>query len=276
MWQKIGLIYSKEAQLPTLHNIEDYIRIYFSRRNLKNQSEIYFIDVCAKNPQKIIFESEVIFGIGSRGTFDDSGVMPSYLEEKEGKYYLWYTGWNTNKGIVPYGHGIGVALWEKDKFIRIYDGPLYDRSIQDPFLCNSPFLIIKNEQKLIYYCSGTGWIEDFPTYGINIKSNYVNKICIPSNNCLAISRPTIIKIDNEYYMWYAYKEKNTNYCLGLSCSKDGFIWENINKPEFLIYSSFDWDSEMICYPAIDWKRKYMFYNGNGYGKTGVGLAIWKN
>jgi hypothetical protein len=35
-----------------------------------------------------------------------------------------------------------------------------------------------------------------------------------------------------------------------------------------------WDSEMIEYPFV-FKHKglrYMIYNGNGYGKTGFGLA----
>ena len=36
-----------------------------------------------------------------------------------------------------------------------------------------------------------------------------------------------------------------------------------------------WDSEMICYPYIFEHRGllYMLYNGNGYGKTGFGLAV---
>ena len=36
-----------------------------------------------------------------------------------------------------------------------------------------------------------------------------------------------------------------------------------------------WDSEMICYPYVfDHKgKRYMLYNGNGYGKTGFGLAV---
>ena len=36
-----------------------------------------------------------------------------------------------------------------------------------------------------------------------------------------------------------------------------------------------WDSEMICYPYV-FKHKgrfYMLYCGNGYGKTGFGLAV---
>ena len=36
----------------------------------------------------------------------------------------------------------------------------------------------------------------------------------------------------------------------------------------------DWESEMTCYPwVVDYQdRTYMFYNGNGYGETGIGWA----
>jgi hypothetical protein len=36
-----------------------------------------------------------------------------------------------------------------------------------------------------------------------------------------------------------------------------------------------WDAEMIEYPFIldHQGERYMLYNGNGYGKTGFGLAI---
>jgi hypothetical protein len=36
-----------------------------------------------------------------------------------------------------------------------------------------------------------------------------------------------------------------------------------------------WDCEMIEYPYVfeDKDQRYMLYNGNGYGKTGIGLAV---
>jgi hypothetical protein len=34
---------------------------------------------------------------------------------------------------------------------------------------------------------------------------------------------------------------------------------------------------MVEYPWIfDWQgRRYMLYNGNDYGRTGLGLAVWE-
>jgi hypothetical protein len=36
-----------------------------------------------------------------------------------------------------------------------------------------------------------------------------------------------------------------------------------------------WESEMVEYPCVfDWNgRRYMLYNGNEYGRSGVGLAV---
>ena len=43
-------------------------------------------------------------------------------------------------------------------------------------------------------------------------------------------------------------------------------------------SPYGWDSEMIEYPFIfeHKDRIYMLYNGNGFGKTGFGLAVLEN
>jgi hypothetical protein len=36
----------------------------------------------------------------------------------------------------------------------------------------------------------------------------------------------------------------------------------------------DWDSEMVTYPVVAdvAGERFMLYNGNGYGRTGIGLA----
>ena len=35
-----------------------------------------------------------------------------------------------------------------------------------------------------------------------------------------------------------------------------------------------WDSDMIEYPCVfRHKQNFMLYNGNGFGKTGIGIAV---
>jgi hypothetical protein len=37
-----------------------------------------------------------------------------------------------------------------------------------------------------------------------------------------------------------------------------------------------WDSQMLCFPYVIETRsgRYLFYNGNDYGRTGFGVARW--
>ena len=43
---------------------------------------------------------------------------------------------------------------------------------------------------------------------------------------------------------------------------------------FLPRKNYEWENEMQAYPHVFKHKKnlYMFYNGNGYGKTGIALA----
>jgi hypothetical protein len=78
-------------------------------------------------------------------------------------------------------------------------------------------------------------------------------------------------------MWYSYRaQKNIDtYRIGYAESNDGISWVRKDEEIGIDVSNEGWDSEMICYPYIfDHNgKRYMLYNGNGYGKTGFGLAV---
>jgi len=68
------------------------------------------------------------------------------------------------------------------------------------------------------------------------------------------------------------------YRIGYAQSVDGKNWELNLEEAGIDVSSEGWDSEMIEYPFVfDHKgERYMLYNGNGFGKTGFGLAVLNN
>jgi hypothetical protein len=80
-------------------------------------------------------------------------------------------------------------------------------------------------------------------------------------------------------MWYSYRGNNDiqTYRIGYAESINGVDW--IRKDEEVNFdtSKKDWDSEMVCYPFVFIYKndKYMLYNGNNYGKTGIGLSKLK-
>ena len=60
-----------------------------------------------------------------------------------------------------------------------------------------------------------------------------------------------------------------------SKSIDGLNWVKDNNIELDIDLKSNWDNIMVCYPYLVKRDNefLMFYNGNGFGKTGIGYAI---
>jgi len=92
----------------------------------------------------------------------------------------------------------------------------------------------------------------------------------------AFGRPFVLRdADGSYAMWYSVRGER--YVIGYATSPDGISWTRRDGDGGLRPSSTGWDSEMVEYPwVLDGKgMRYMLYNGNGYGRTGVGLAVWE-
>ena len=71
------------------------------------------------------------------------------------------------------------------------------------------------------------------------------------------------------------QKRGAHYSLGYAESLDGIQWKRLDSEVGIGTSPSGWDSEMIEYPFVfdHAGGRYMLYNGNGYGKTGFGLAV---
>ena len=88
-----------------------------------------------------------------------------------------------------------------------------------------------------------------------------------------IGRPCVVKDRETYKMWYSYR--GDAYKIGYAESPEGLSWERRDQEAGIDVSPSGWDSEMICYAHVIESdgNLYMLYNGNGFGKTGIGLAV---
>jgi hypothetical protein len=91
----------------------------------------------------------------------------------------------------------------------------------------------------------------------------------------AFGRPCVVRDTDAYRMWYCHRGER--YRIGGAESDDGIAWRRRDDAMGLTASGPGWESEMVAYPWIfDWQnRRYMLYNGNDYGRTGIGLALWE-
>ena len=94
-----------------------------------------------------------------------------------------------------------------------------------------------------------------------------------------------IKEDGIYKMWYTYRgakdyrtNKANSYRIGYAESFDGKVFERKDEKFQFDVAESGWDSIMQTYPnVIKYDNKYwVFYNGNGFGKSGFGYATFED
>ena len=305
-WERKGLVFQVNRQsdwmahhacVPVVDKIsEERLRVYFAPRDAQGCSRVGFIEVEADDPSHVLYvHNRPALDLGNVGCFDDSGVMPSSIVEHDGRKYLFYIGWN--QGVtVPYRNAIGLAVSNNDgtSFTRVFEGPIVDRNRLEPYFCASPFALLDGGKWRLWYASSTGFVRVAdrmePVYQIKYAESAngsewdrPNTVCIPYTfDGEANARPCVLRTNGFYQMWYCFRgsvnyrtDKKQSYRLGYAESSDGLRWTRMDERAGLERAEEGWDSQMIEYPYVyeHRGRKFMFYNGNGFGESGIGYAV---
>ena len=295
-WNKRGLIYKcrHESALPHYaavpfaeHLSEDTFRIYYSGRNKSNQSIVSFFDFDLVKSKIIQDNYPILLEAGSAGCFDDAGTVLFQIVNKDGNKWLFYSGWSLEVKV-PFRFNIGLAKKDHDyqAFVRFSEGPIVGQTIFDPFMSGAPTVLFEDGVWKMWYVSCVKWSTNFDppkhyylikytesTDGVNWFNERKTAIDFKDETEFAIARPFVIKENGIFKMWYSYRGKY--YKIGYAESSDGVQWVRKDHVVDLPLSRSGWDSEMICYGFIfdHIDKRYMLYNGNGYGKSGIGLAV---
>lgn len=303
-WTKIGLIQGERIDVPWSSGRaivpipelieEDLLRIYFSTLDESGRSRPIYIEVNPNDPEHIVHTAqEPILPLGELGTFDDNGITVSSIVHFEDKKYLYYIGWNPQK-TVSYKLAIGLAISVNGgPFEKVSNGPILDRDIEEPYFNTAPWVIKDETGWKMWYVSCYGWkvVNEWPEPVYNIKyatsDDGINwkrhGIAILHDEFAeAIGKPTVFIEENMYKMIYSYRNSvdyRTNptksYRLGYAESIDGLNWDRKDDEIGISRSKGGWDSVMMEYAAtyVINQKRYMLYNGNGFGATGIGLAV---
>jgi hypothetical protein len=297
-WVKKGLIFKPEGQrewvathamLPVADRIGgDLYRILFSGRDKLNRSLTGYIEIDINNPQEILkLSPEPILGLGSLGAFDDNGVSPTWLVNHEGAKYLYYFGWNRGS-LVRAAEVSGLAISKDggETFQRFSRAPVIDRTDAEPYqILVISCILIEGDTWRMWYDSADEWqTPELPRYNIKYAEssdgiNWVRKgivsVDYKSRDESRVSRASVIKENGIYKMWHCYAMNSGGYRMGYAESADGYRFERKDDSLTIQVSPSGWDSEMVCYPHVfdHDGRKVMLYCGNGYGRTGFGMAV---
>ncbi len=283
LWQ------TSHAAVPMpFHLDRDRFRIYFSSRDTAGRAQLAYVELDLQDPRQTLAEAEQpALGLGQLGCFDDSGVIGDWIVKRGSDLYLYYTGWNRG-GTVPFRNAIGLAISRDGgaTFERYSGGPILDRSVHDPCFVSNPCVLVEGQRWRMWYISGLRWQArdgalrhyyhlKYAESADGINWDRSGTICIDfqDESEYAISRPCVIHEEGIYKMWYSYR--GHSYRIGYAESTDGISWSRKDDLVGIDVSESGWDSEMIGYPFVfdHQGQRYLLYNGNGYGKTGIGLAI---
>ncbi|HTA77716.1 MAG TPA: hypothetical protein VK791_11195 [bacterium] len=299
-WKKLGFIFKPSgnsswmkthAAVPFADHIKgDIFKIYFTSRNSKNYSHLASLKINLNSPTKIYdLSQKPLLKPGEPGTFDENGAMLSWIVHNKKKSYFYYIGWNLGLTI-PFRNSMGLAaqLNSSQKITKSFKGPIMDRDINDSCFVTNPCVLKEKDHWKMWYLScikwkkiSTGFMHHYyikyaeSKDGISWDRKNLVSIDFKNKSEYAISRPSVLKENGIYKMWFSYRGKF--YQIGYAESKDGKKWTRMDQKAGLSVSPSGWDSKMVEYPHVfDHKgKRYMLYNGNGYGKTGFGIAVWE-
>jgi hypothetical protein len=297
-WKKAGVVVPappplawarSHAALPVPRSLsQGETELYFSTRDERGRSYVAkAVFAAGKDLTDPEYSPVPVLEPGQLGSFDDAGVTTSCLVEDGGRLYLYYSGWT--RGVsVPFYFFVGCATSDDDgtSFARASLSPILERHAVDPYLTASPWVIVEDGVWRMWYVSGTGWAptEETPVHHYHIK--YAESrdglswqrdgvVCIDYRDEFeyAIARPCVVFDGGRYRMWFS--SRGEAYRLGYAESLDGLSWDRRDDEAGLDPSPSGWDSEMVAYPVVFDRGgiRHMLYNGNGYGATGIGLAL---
>ena len=301
-WTKLGRVFEppgdrdwmvSHAALPfALPLGGDRFRVFVSGRDASSRAQIGSFELALGDPDRGVppralgLDEAPSIRLGPLGAYDDSGVTGGCVTPYRDRLYHYFTGWSLGK-TVPFYYFVGLAISEDGgrTFVKHSPAPILDRSPADPLLTASPCVHVEGDLWRMWYVSGVRWeIEDGqPKHyyriqyaesddGITWRRNGMPCLDFGAGE-YAFGRPSVLADGGRYRMWYSYR--GAAYRIGYAESADGRTWERMDARVGIDVSPDGWDSEMIEYPHVfkHAGRLYMLYNGNGYGRTGVGLAV---
>ncbi|MEH7909851.1 hypothetical protein V7798_21295 [Rhizobium laguerreae] len=298
-WHKLGQIYVPSGVHPKLlthaanplpvHLAGDVYRIFFSGRDAQNRSSVGAVDVDIVTRVVVKEHMAPFIEHGPPGSFYEAGVSIGNCYAVDGQSYMLFMGWQSP----PNGHWRGDigrlrVTPSLELELDLYE-PFIGTSVDDPISLSYPWVEQREDGAfLMWYGSTVDWDAGNGEM-LHVIKSAVSKdghtwqmrgdaVPYQIGAAQAFSRPTVVRRSGCYQMWFSYRSgQGESYRIGYATSDDGEAWELRLREAGIDVSTSGWDCEMIEYPFVFAHRDnwYLLYNGNGFGKTGFGLAIYE-
>ena len=301
-WIKRGRIYEVDRSLgwaehsaskPAPIFLDDKrMRVFLGCRDRGGVSRVGYVDVDARDPSRVLGVCpRPVLDIGTRGMFDDNGVVPCVAVRRGDEIYLYYEGYQLGTRVKFTAYtGLAISRDNGETFERWDCIPVLDRSAEGALIRSiNAVLPIDGTRWRVYYTAGADFVKlgasEHPSYQIFVQdtpdgvtfARVGKQIISLEGDEYRVGKPSVIEHDGGYLMLYSAATRTTPYRIGAARSADALSWNRIGKDYAIETSPEGWDSQMVAYPYLIpvGGQVAALYNGNNYGETGFGWAIWR-
>jgi hypothetical protein len=296
-WRKLGRVLEasggpldrSHAMLPTPHVLADRVRLFYAACDGDVRGRVFFADFELEPPFRLIGRSpRPVLDLGPPGAFDCDGVNPSQAIQTDGGLALLYVGWRRGPAKTPYTLFTGLAFSDDGghSFKRT-DEPLLGSRPGERLFRTAAFIEPGPDVFRLLYIGGDAFItgaqgKRLPVYSLRELTSSgpwdwggpSRVLMTPAEGEIGFGRPVSYWADGGRRLMLSIRTE-AGYRL-VETARD---FEPGARPPMLDVVPGpldDWEREMTCFGAVCRAGGYdlLFYNGNGFGRSGTGLA-WR-
>lgn len=267
----------------------DQLILNITGRDGNNHSRIGRAHAVVKDKDVVIekIEPDPIFDIGEIGQFDESGVSYPWIHESGDSKLMYYVGW-VSGGIARFQNYTGLAISEDGgkNYRRYKKVPILDRTESEPYGSGSCAVYVRDGKLEMMYTAFEPWGMRHgrmqPSYNIKLAHSVHGlewerkgeiAVDFEDSSEYVIGKPMPLYDEGVHKLWYSYRGES--YRIGYAESLDGSLYQRKDDIAGLDVADNGWDSQMVEYSFVfrNGPDLFMVYNGNDFGRTGLGLAV---
>jgi hypothetical protein len=281
--QGIAITYTSNPVAYHLHG--SLFRIYFNSRDTMNRSEVWSVDFDLQAMQ--IVESSLKVQLDYRGKFPQycqNGISLGSVFTLSNERFIGFMGWYVPHRKHWVGE-IGRLRIDSEFNLELFDSsPWIGISPDDPVSLSYPAVQEVKGGSDIWYGTTRTWDagngemlhtlerSHLDHYGAITKTQAV--VPYQLGEAQAFSRPSLINAGGVTLFSYSFRGNQNKYQIAVRTMEA--IGESVEFGEPSVFSpgQIAWENEMVEYPyMVQYQGKiFMLYNGNSFGKSGIGLA----
>jgi predicted GH43/DUF377 family glycosyl hydrolase len=281
------------------------LRMYFWATG-RGHHYIYAAEASPKNPYdwKLVKE-EPVLGPSPNGNINDKGPSFPWVVQQDNRWLMYYATWGSWAPPDELSNRTGLAISDDEgihwKVLKEPLLPLGKSGDYDAGVTGSVAVLRTGPQTYqMWYTAGEryailDWISPGFKRGIVHVGHAVSRdgvdwvksqkpVLSPRLDAAkpyeaVVSKPGIILMNGTYHMWLSVftMQEGGGYHLNYARSRDGLAWERFADEEVMPLTPGGFDSNHQSYANVieQGDELWMFYVGNTFGATGIGLATMK-